>query len=371
MFLNRGAPPRATRGRVAASRRGPLPRPNNWLHTRGTAGGHHDHRSSDRPLAAGRPGGREVRGSGNAETISSSSLWAASSTKAPRAGFLRTAGHMVGRATRTLGTDRRQPGGWIYNVLPYIEQQAVHDMGAGLPRDDKAAANLLRLSIPLRLVYCPARRSVAAYPWIGCYSGWQMVNTTTVPTVVCRSDYAANGGDTIAGCSGFGYIALWKSWKNNTGAGPASLADGGVNGTADQTATAAATFAQVDRRATGVVFCGSLVRPREHHGRDEQYVSCRREIRRPRFLYDRPAVAVWRGGVFFRVQRRLRGRVLLVPVLAPEAGRGRLFYELPFWKRSRGRLQYGLLRWLGPLDKLLDRLPNPPALGQSPRRADH
>ena len=28
-----------------------------------------------------------------------------------------------------LGTAQRQPGGWIYNLLPYIEQRALHDLG--------------------------------------------------------------------------------------------------------------------------------------------------------------------------------------------------------------------------------------------------
>ena len=28
------------------------------------------------------------------------------------------------------GFDKRQPGGWVYNVLPFIEQQSLHDLGA-------------------------------------------------------------------------------------------------------------------------------------------------------------------------------------------------------------------------------------------------
>ena len=40
--------------------------------------------------------------------------------------------HWTGDAD--MGNDWLQPGGWIYNILPYIEQQSLHDMGAGLPQ---------------------------------------------------------------------------------------------------------------------------------------------------------------------------------------------------------------------------------------------
>ena len=38
------------------------------------------------------------------------------------------------------GFTRRQCGGWVYNVLPYIEQQALHDLGMGMSPTDKSAA---------------------------------------------------------------------------------------------------------------------------------------------------------------------------------------------------------------------------------------
>ena len=47
-------------------------------------------------------------------------------------GFLPSGGWgdcYVGDPDRGFG--QRQPGGWGYSILPYIEQQALHDVGSG------------------------------------------------------------------------------------------------------------------------------------------------------------------------------------------------------------------------------------------------
>ncbi len=71
-------------------------------------------------------------------------------------------GHLwVGDADRGFG--RSQPGGWMYSVLPFIEQEALHQLGAaGTPDQKKTAATTL-VTTPLAVFYCPSRRRAKLY----------------------------------------------------------------------------------------------------------------------------------------------------------------------------------------------------------------
>jgi prepilin-type N-terminal cleavage/methylation domain-containing protein/prepilin-type processing-associated H-X9-DG protein len=88
------------------------------------------------------------------------------------------------------GYDRRQPGGWIYNVLPYIEQQPLHDRGARLGAMSQAKRDALAsvAQTPLSVLNCPTRRPAVLYP-----NGYSQCNITPVSTCA-HTDYAGNGG---------------------------------------------------------------------------------------------------------------------------------------------------------------------------------
>lgn len=98
----------------------------------------------------------------------------------------------MGDPDRGYGVD--QPGGWAYNILPYLEEAALHDLGAGLSGSTKQAAVTECVSTPLPVFYCPSRRSAANYPGWSFYGHEPPFNANDVE-YVAKIDYAANSGD--------------------------------------------------------------------------------------------------------------------------------------------------------------------------------
>lgn len=112
------------------------------------------------------------------------------------------------------GYGKRQPGGWIYNILAYIEESALHEMGAGIT-DKTQHNNMLsqRDQQPIAALVCPTRRSVQAWPNV---SG--TVPNGYRPPVYARSCYAVCVGDPIDSHTGNApaTVAGFDSYKNWT-----------------------------------------------------------------------------------------------------------------------------------------------------------
>ncbi len=102
-----------------------------------------------------------------------------------------TGGHgwtWVGDADK--GFHGKQPGGWQYNILPYMEETALHDLGKGLSDADKKIKNGERFATVISVFNCPSRpRNVFNTTANGPTS-----NCTLFNGQAARSDYAANGG---------------------------------------------------------------------------------------------------------------------------------------------------------------------------------
>ncbi|NLE37478.1 MAG: DUF1559 domain-containing protein, partial [Pirellulaceae bacterium] len=108
-------------------------------------------------------------------------------------GFLPSAGWgfiWVGDPDRGFG--ETQPGGWIYSLLPYLEQKEIFDIGTGMATIPKkqAAASMCGMALPT--FNCPSRRDAKMYPVI--WANYINVQNNMVKGDA-RSDYAANGGD--------------------------------------------------------------------------------------------------------------------------------------------------------------------------------
>lgn len=87
-----------------------------------------------------------------------------------------------------------QPGGWMYNILPYLEQEPLRAIGAGLSSTQKASALRQLLSTPLSMFNCPSRRPCELLPH-SIRAQDALYNVNPQAELEAHTDYGGNGGD--------------------------------------------------------------------------------------------------------------------------------------------------------------------------------
>lgn len=87
------------------------------------------------------------------------------------------------------GYGPKQPGGWIYNVLSYIEEDNLRQLGRGLKEEPREKALTQLMCTPIAVIYCPSRRLPRVYP----YTGPPNLRNAKAPQKVAKTDYAISG----------------------------------------------------------------------------------------------------------------------------------------------------------------------------------
>ena len=89
------------------------------------------------------------------------------------------------------GFGAEQPGGWIYNLLPYVEQTDLREIGRGLSKPEKMAALRLLLESNLELFRCPTRGGAP----LSAFRSTQPPRNAPELKQISKTDYAINAGD--------------------------------------------------------------------------------------------------------------------------------------------------------------------------------
>ncbi|HUY32581.1 MAG TPA: DUF1559 domain-containing protein [Pirellulales bacterium] len=96
------------------------------------------------------------------------------------------------------GTGQNQPGGWIYNVLPYLERRDLALLGSGQPEAVKRQLTAKANQTVVALFYCPTRRAMGLYPFDVLFPP----RNADLVAETSKTDYAINAGDVFIGTGG-------------------------------------------------------------------------------------------------------------------------------------------------------------------------
>lgn len=153
------------------------------------------------------------------------------------------------------GFGKKQPGGWAYSLLPYLEESALHDEGRGRDFPTKRQTGKTQSETPVAIFICPSRRLVTTYPNASEEDYFNIDRAERL----AKCDYAANSGDW--GCC--------EQLRDR--AGPATLAEGdaavvepsdSVDG-GDLKGSKSFMWSRIVRDGTGMIYLRSTIRAAE------------------------------------------------------------------------------------------------------------
>lgn len=99
------------------------------------------------------------------------------------------------------GFNRDQPGGWVYNSLPFFEETSAYNLtkdGSFATMSTAQLDGARRVVVsPLSMINCPSRRSVKPYPkpTDGTFIAYNASRNPAGENIAGRTDYAINAGD--------------------------------------------------------------------------------------------------------------------------------------------------------------------------------
>ena len=220
------------------------------------------------------------------------------------------------------GYDHRQPGAWAYNILQFLELDSLREMGAGQPSILKRVALGELAAIPIATFNCPSRRAAEMYPYIHSSPFYNC----TYPKGAGRTDYAANFGSAVP--------------YNQDG--PSTLAEGDAK---DDSYWIATDNNGVSYQRSEITVSDIADGTSQTYMVGERYMNPD-DYKTGSSSYDDQNMYMGHDWDI------VRSAYIAYP---PDAGPGRLRPRLGVWQCAFRRLQYGIVRRIGPTDQLRDR----------------
>lgn len=98
---------------------------------------------------------------------------------------------------QTLRSRYGQPGGWIYQLLPYLEKQSIYDLALPVGAQEFSESKIHELlATPCVVFHCPTRGNRKVVPF-NVSRIQRFVNLASPPSFVALTDYAANAGTKV------------------------------------------------------------------------------------------------------------------------------------------------------------------------------